>query len=92
MIRSSSEFQPLLSKNAIRHETSAPYSPHQNGTAERSLLNVALFFQSLKRCVLIESNLPKELWTQQACRTDFILHVDGKKPDLSRMKVFGSVC
>ena len=32
----SSEFQSLLSKNVIRHETLAPYSPHRNGTAERN--------------------------------------------------------
>lgn len=31
------EFQSLLRSNGIRHETSAPYSPHQNGTAERGL-------------------------------------------------------
>lgn len=29
------DFQTLLRKNNIKHETSAPYSPHQNGTAER---------------------------------------------------------
>lgn len=29
------EFQSLLRSNRIRHETSAPYSPHQKGTAER---------------------------------------------------------
>ena len=29
------EFQSLLGSNGIRHETSATYSPHQNGTAER---------------------------------------------------------
>ena len=29
-------YQALLSKNGIRHETSAPYSPYQNGTAERN--------------------------------------------------------
>ena len=30
----SNDFQGLLCDNCIRHETSAPYSPHQNGTAE----------------------------------------------------------
>ena len=30
------KFQALLSKNSIRHETSAPYSPHQNGTARET--------------------------------------------------------
>ena len=27
-------FEALLRKNRIRHDTSAPYSPHQNGTGE----------------------------------------------------------
>lgn len=31
----SREFKPLLRKKKIRHETSVPYSPHQNGTTER---------------------------------------------------------
>ena len=53
------EYQTLLIKNVIRHQTSAPYSPHQNGTAEcnrRTLFDMA-------RCMLIESGLPKQLWT-----------------------------
>ncbi len=29
------KFKTLLSENKIKHETSAPYSPHQNGTAKR---------------------------------------------------------
>lgn len=29
------EFQSLLIRHRIRHEQSAPYLPHQNGTAER---------------------------------------------------------
>ena len=29
-------FKTLLRKHTIRHETSAPYSPHQNGTVERA--------------------------------------------------------
>ena len=32
----SNEFGNLLVKNLIRHDNSAPYSLHQNGTAERS--------------------------------------------------------
>lgn len=53
------EFQSLLRSNGIRHETSAPYSPHQNGTAERGWRT--LF--EMARCMLLESNLPKQLWT-----------------------------
>ncbi|CAB4019984.1 myosin heavy fast skeletal muscle, partial [Paramuricea clavata] len=30
------KFKSILRENGIRHETSAPYSPHQNGTVERA--------------------------------------------------------
>ena len=53
-----SEFQTLLRKNKIRHETSCPYSSHQNGTAERE--GRTLF--EMARCKLIDSDLPKSLW------------------------------
>lgn len=45
------DYQALLHRNRIRHETSAPYSPHQNGTAER---NWRTLFE-LARCMLLES-------------------------------------
>ena len=54
----SRDFQALLTKNRIRHETSAPYSPHQNGTAERGWRTL----YDMSRCLLIESGLPDELW------------------------------
>lgn len=96
------EFQSLLTKNNIRHEFSAPYSPHQNGTAER---NWRTLFD-MARCMLIESNLPKELWTYAVMTAAVIRNrcfngrtkqtpyymLTGKKPNLSRMRVFGSVC
>lgn len=44
------DFQALLRRNKIRHETTAPYSPHQNGTAERGC---TLF--EMGRCMLVES-------------------------------------
>lgn len=52
------EFQSLLRKNKIRHETSCPYSPQQNGIAERE--GRTLF--EMARCMLIDSDLPKSLW------------------------------
>ena len=53
----SQAFRSLLRKNRIRHDMSAPYSPHQNGTAERYWRT--LF--EMGRCLLLEAKLPKEL-------------------------------
>ena len=47
----------LLVINRIKPEQSAPYSPHQNGTAERPWRTIF----SLARCLLIESKLPPNL-------------------------------
>ena len=55
----SNEFKNVLIDNLIRHEKSAPHSPHQNRTAERHWRT--LF--EMARCLLINSNLPKSLWT-----------------------------
>ena len=55
----SNDFQRLLCDNNIQHETSAPYSPYQNGTAER---NWRTLFE-MARCMVIENNSPKSLWT-----------------------------
>ena len=55
------EYEEVLIENQIRHETSAPYSPHQNaqnGTAER---NWRTLFD-MARAMLIESDLPERLW------------------------------
>ena len=55
----SKNFKYLLSKNALKYEMSAPYSPYQNGTVEwewRTLFDVA-------RCLLLEASLPKQLWS-----------------------------
>lgn len=91
------EFQSLLRSNGSngRHETSAPYSPQQNGT---------LF--EMARCMLLESNLPKHLWTyavqtaaqiRNRCYSKRLEQTPyrvftGKTPNLSNMKVFGSEC
>ncbi|KIC01241.1 hypothetical protein OA88_15095, partial [Flavobacterium sp. JRM] len=98
----SRDFQSLLTRSKIRHETSAPYSPHQNGTAERGWRT--LF--DMSRCLLIESELPDELWnyamqtsayvrnrcySRRTKKTPYELFT-GKKPDVSKMQKFGSIC
>lgn len=52
------KFKKLIRKNQIKHETSAPYSPHQNGTAER---NWRTLFE-MDRCLLLQSDLGKDMW------------------------------
>ena len=49
-----------LAQHGIRHETSAPHTPEQNGSAER--LNRALL--EPVRCMIIESGLPACLWAE----------------------------
>ena len=58
----SNSFESVLMKNKIRHEKSCPNSPHQNGTAERTWRSIF----EMARCILIESKLPKQLWTYAA--------------------------
>ena len=97
----SNAFTTLLVENKIKHEMSAPYSPHQNGTVERywrSLFEMA-------RCLLIESGLQMFMWayavmalayTRNRCynprikKTPFEAFT-GKKPNISSMNIFGSV-
>ena len=98
----SKEFEAILVKNQIRHEFCAPYSPHQNGTAER---NWRTLF-GIARSMLIESKLPKYLWTYAVMTAAHIRNrmycqrtqdtpyhmLTGKQPSISKLHLFGSVC
>ena len=52
----SKEFQPYLTSKGIEHQLTTPYSPQQNGVAER--LNRTL--KESARAVLSHSNLPNK--------------------------------
>ena len=98
----SDEFENLLVQSKIKHERSAPYSPHQNGTVERSWRS--LF--EMARCMLIDSKLPKNLWTYAVMTMAYVRNrcfnprlqktgfeaFTGNKPSLSHMHIFGTVC
>ena len=98
----SNEFKNFLIKKEIKQEFSSPHSAHQNGTAERSWRTIF----DMARCLLINSEVPKSLWTyavkcavyiRNRCfnlrtgKTPFEVFT-GKKPNLSNMHVFGSKC
>ena len=98
----SQKFESLLEKNKIKHEKSAPYSPHQNGTAEWHWRTVF----EMGRCLLLHSNLSKEFWPYAVMTAAYIRNrcfnnrlkqtayfdITGRKPNLSNMRVFESEC
>ena len=97
-----SGFESLLVQNKVMDEFSAPYSPHQNGTVEQGWRTVF----DMARCMLIEANLPKFLWTYAVYTSVYIRNcclnrrlgitpfevVTGKKPNISKMQIFGTSC
>ena len=97
---SGSEFNKYLAEKGIRHETSAAYTPAQNGVAERG--NRALLDGA--RSMLLASNLPPTLWAEAVGYLVYIRNrvlsstIDvtpfetwsGRKPDISNIRIFGS--
>ena len=95
----SSELQEYLRKNGIIHQTSAPYTPEQNGLAER--MNRTIVERA--RSALIAAGLPKMFWAEAVSTVAYLINRSptrghgrtpeeiwsGQKPDLSHLKVFG---
>ena len=94
------DFKDLLIQHSIKHEFSSPNTPQQNGTAERSWRTTF----DMVRCMLLDSNLPKNLWpyalatsgyTRNRCyqkrmdSTPYELFT-GRRPNLSGMAAIGS--
>lgn len=52
------ELQEMLKEDGVQHQTTMPYSPQQNGVAERFTRTIV----ERARTMLIEANLPKESW------------------------------
>ena len=94
-------FDEFCFAQGIKQEMTAPYSPHQNGVAERRWQTVG----NMARCLLKQANFPNSFWVRAVdvafyltnrClsgslppnKTPFELFYGGK-PDLSNLKVFG---
>ncbi|GMF39074.1 unnamed protein product [Phytophthora fragariaefolia] len=94
-------FKVYINHNDIKHEKTVPYTPQQNGLAERmnrSLLEMA-------RCMLYHEGIDKRWWTEPVNTAAWIINripdsVDNKtpyeivnkaKPQLKHLKVFRSL-
>ena len=95
------KLKKLAMDEGIIIETSAPYSPSQNGVAER--FNRTLL--ELARAMLISKNLPTFLWDEAVAHAAYLRNraptraLNGKtpyeawhgaKPNVSHLRVFGS--
>ena len=99
----SNEFKEYLKQKGIRHETTVPYTPEQNGVAER--LNRTLCEKA--RSMIAHAGLPKKFWAEAVATSVYLknklptrsVESDttpfelwyGKKPDLSHVRVYGCI-
>ncbi|WZY72206.1 hypothetical protein YC2023_004446 [Brassica napus] len=96
-------FKLHLAQHEILHQTSCPYTPQQNGVAERKnrhLMEVA-------RSMMFQSNVPKKFWSDVVATACYLINrtptlilqgqspfevLNQYKPSLEHMKVFGCLC
>ena len=99
----STEFKYFCETQGIVHQFTVPYSPQQNGVAERRNRTI----MEMSRSILFEKKIPKRFWAEAAFTSMHLLNrlptkaVEGKtpyeawfnlKPSASHLKVFGSIC
>jgi transposase InsO family protein len=95
------EMAKLCKELGIKHEETAPYTPEQNGVAERANGIICARIRS----ILAETGLPKTLWAELACTVVYLKNrsptrsleaktpyeaLHGRKPDLSHLVAVGT--
>lgn len=94
--------QQYLMEKGIRWQSSCPYTPQQNGVAERKNRTIV----EKARTILSEASAPKKLWAEASYTANYLINRSpskallnttpfemwsGKRPDLSHLKVFGCI-
>ncbi|GJZ98344.1 retrovirus-related pol polyprotein from transposon TNT 1-94, partial [Tanacetum coccineum] len=93
------EFDTFCEENGIKHERTSPYTPQQNGLAERKNRTLV----EMVNCMLNQSELPTNLWGEAllaACHihnriTSRVIPMspyelwNGRKPNLDYLRVWG---
>ncbi|GMF15349.1 unnamed protein product [Phytophthora fragariaefolia] len=94
-------FKTYLDRSGIKHEKTVPYTPQQNGLAER--MNRSLV--EMARCMLYHEGIGKKWWAEAVNTAAWIINripnsvnvktpyeiVHRNKPQLKNMNVFGSL-
>lgn len=92
-------FSKFLRKHGIVHQKTCPYTPEQNGVAERMNRTIV----ERMRCMLFDSGLNEKYWAEAAVTATYLInHVpcrrskhtpeevwSNKKPTLKHLRVFG---
>ena len=96
----STEFEDFLLKEGIRHETTVPKTPEQNGVSER--MNRTLI--EAVRSMLSDSKLPKTFWAEALSTAVYARNrsptsvlkdmtpyeaLNGRKPNVKHLRTFG---
>ena len=95
------ELSAWFGERGVQHQLTAPYTPQQNGRAER--LNRTLMERV--RAMLLGAGLPPELWAEAVVTANYVRNrsptssgpgtpwerMFGTRPDVSHLRVFGSV-
>ena len=99
----SCEFQDFLKLKGIHHQLSVPYSPQQNGVAERMNRTIV----ESARCMIKHAGLPNSYWAEAIATAVYIRNRVTtsalkmkttpyerwyeRKPDLKHLRVFGCI-
>ncbi|CAJ2647569.1 unnamed protein product [Trifolium pratense] len=98
----STEFAKFCDSEGIVHDVIPPYTPQQNGSAERRNRTI----MNMVRCMLKGKHLPKELWGEAVSTATYTLNRcptkrldgitpeeswSGNKPSVKHLRVFGSI-
>lgn len=94
------QFENYLADCGIQHQKTAPYTPEQNGVAER----INRTIMERVRCMLLDAGLADVYWAEAAMTSAYLINLvpcrgneispeemwSGKKPNLKHLRVFGS--
>lgn len=97
----SRRFMKYFEAKGIKHQLTTPYTPQQNGIAERANRTIV----ERARCLLHDADLPKRFWAEASSMAVYLMNRSvntnrldktpeelwsGKKVDLSKLKLFGT--